>query len=263
MNADQPVRPANIINIVAINQGVRPLTMGEPEAAGLGPADLKRLQDEGGLVIDTRPSAAFGGAHLPGALNIQLTAPEFEQRVGWITPLDVPLALVVARDELARRAMHALAFLGLDARVRGFLEGGMDAWTASGRPTASVPQIPVEELRRQLESGEGLRVLDVRELSEWTGAHIDGAHLQSVRLLPQRIAELPFPRSTPVAVICHSGGRSSIAASVLRQHGFTSVANVDGGMVAWRKRGFPVVDASGCAIELPSTFSTGAVHETS
>lgn len=248
MNADQPVRPANIVNIVAINQGVRPLTMGEPEAAALGPDDVERFQKAGALVIDTRSSAAFGAAHVPGALNIQLTAPEFEQRVGWITPLDVPLVLVVAEDDFARRAMHALAFLGLDARVKGFLAGGLDAWTSSGRPTASVPQISAEELRQQLASGDAPRVLDVRERSEWNAAHIDGAHLQSVRLLPQRLAGLPFSRSTPIAVICHSGARSSIAASLLRHHGFSNVLNVTGGMAEWRDRGFPVVDAAGCAV---------------
>lgn len=248
MNSDQPVRPANIVNIVAINQGARPLTMGEPTAAAIGPADLERLHQAGALVIDTRSSAAFGAAHIPGALNIQLTAPEFEQRVGWITPLDVPLVLVVAENDLVRRAMHALAFLGLDARVKGFLDGGIDAWTASGRPTASVPQVTVEQLRDQLASGHGPRVLDVREPSEWHAAHIDGAHLSSVRLLPQRIAELPFSRSEPIAVICHSGARSSIASSVLRHNGFTNVVNVTGGMVAWKDRKFPVVDAEGCAI---------------
>ena len=248
MNSDQPVRPANIVNIVAINQGVRPLTMEEPKAPPIGADEFERVQKAGALVIDTRSSAAFGAAHVPGALNIQLTAPEFEQRVGWITPLDVPLVLVVAENDLARRAMHALAFLGLDARVRGFLEGGIDAWTQSGRPTMSVPQMSVEELRQRLASGDGPRVLDVREPSEWNAAHIEGAHLQSVRLLPQRIAELPFSTSDPIAVICHSGARSSIASSVLQRNGFTNVSNVTGGMVAWKDRGFPVVDAEGCAI---------------
>jgi hydroxyacylglutathione hydrolase len=222
--------------------------MGEPKAAALGPAELERLQKEGALVIDTRSSAAFGAAHVPGALNIQLTAPEFEQRVGWITPLDVPLVLVVSENDLMHRAMHALAFLGLDARVKGFLDGGLDAWTASGRATASVPQISVEELRQRLAAADAPRVLDVREPSEWNAFHIDGAHLQSVRLLSQRIAEVPFSRTEPIAVVCHSGARSSIASSVLRRHGYTNVVNVTGGMVAWRDRGFPVVDAAGCAL---------------
>jgi hydroxyacylglutathione hydrolase len=248
MNADQPVRPANIANIVAINQGVRPLTMVEPAARELTAAEVAELQGNAALIVDTRSSAAFGAAHIPGALNIQLTAPEFEQRVGWITPLDAPLALVVAEDDLMPRAMRALAFLGLDARVRGYLKGGMEAWTADGRATASVPQVSVEELQRRLASPDPPRVLDVRESVEWNEGHIEGAHLQSHRLLPQRIADLPYSRETPIAVICHSGARSSIASSVLRHHGFTNVSNVTGGMVAWKKAGLPAVDAAGCAV---------------
>jgi hydroxyacylglutathione hydrolase len=249
MNADQPVRPANIANIVAINQGLRPLTLDEPEPAPLAPAAVAALESEGAMVLDTRPSAVFGAAHIPGALNIQLTTPEFEQRVGWVTPLDVPLVLVAAEEALARRAMHLLAFVGLDARVRGHLAGGMDAWSADGRPTATVPQLAVEDLQRRLAGGNGgLRVLDVREAVEWNAGHIEGAHLQSYRLLPQRVADLPFDRDTPLAVVCHSGARSSTAASVLRRHGFANVANVTGGMVAWRKAGLPMVDSEGCAI---------------
>jgi hydroxyacylglutathione hydrolase len=248
MNADQPARPANIVNIVAINQGARPLTLDEPRTAELTPDLVAARQADGALVVDTRPSAVFGAAHIPGALNIQLTAPEFEQRVGWITPLDTPLVLVTAGDDLVGRALHALAFLGLDARVTGYLKGGLDAWIAAGRATASVPQISVQELRRQLASPDPPRVLDVREPVEWNAGHIDGARLESHRLLPQRADGLPWPRDTPIAVVCHSGARSSIAASVLRRHGFTRVANVTGGMVAWKKEGLPVLDGAGCPI---------------
>lgn len=248
MNADQPVRPANIANIVAINQGLRPLTMEEPQAAALTAVQVAELQASGALVVDTRSSAAFGAGHIPGALNIQLTTPEFEQRVGWVTPLDVPLALVLAQDGLVQRAMHALAFVGLDARVKGFLRGGIEAWVSEGRPTEAIPQISVTDLHEQLVSGHGPRVLDVRETVEWNAGHIDGAHLQSYRQLPQRMGELPFERDTTLAVICHSGGRSSTAASLLRRHGFARVSNVAGGIVAWRNAGLPLVDAAGCAI---------------
>jgi hydroxyacylglutathione hydrolase len=248
MTADQPVRPANIANIVAINQGTRPLTMGEPEAPALGPAAVADLQAAGAIVIDTRPTVAFGAAHVPGALNIQLTTPEFEQRVGWVTPLDVPLVLVVAQDDLKSRALRALAFLGLDGRVKGFLAGGLDAWTAEGRATAGVPQVSPQELHQRLTGGSPPRVLDVRENVEWSAGHINGAHLQSYRQLPQRVADLPFTADADIAVICHSGTRSSTAASLLRRHGFTRVSNVTGGVVAWRQAGLPLVDAEGCAV---------------
>lgn len=248
MNADQPVRPANIVNIVAINQGLRTLTMGEPCAAALDPEAFADAQARGAIVIDSRPSAVFGAAHIQGSLNVHLTSPEFEQRVGWVTPLDVPLLLVVDTDDLMPRAMHALAFVGLDARVRGYLHGGIEAWRNAGLPTSAVEQISVEQLRERLAKGEGPRVLDVREAAEWNAGHIEDAHLQSYRQLVQRTGELPFTRETPVAVICHSGSRSSTAASMLRRHGFSRVANVTGGMAAWKQAGFPMVDAAGCPL---------------
>lgn len=248
MNADQPVRPANIVNIVAINQGLRTLTMEEPSAAALDPKAFADAQARGAIVIDSRPSAAFGAAHIRDSLNVHLTSPEFEQRVGWVTPLDVPLLLVVDSDDLMPRAMHALAFVGLDARVRGYLQGGIEAWRKAGLPTSAVDQISVDELRGRLAEGDGLRVLDVREAAEWNAGHVEGAHLQSYRQLEQRIGELPFTRDTPVAVICHSGSRSSTAASMLRRHGFTRVANVTGGMATWKQAGFPMVDAAGCQL---------------
>ena len=240
MTADQPVRPANIANIVAINQGARPLTMGEPDAPWLAPSDVAALEANGAILVDTRSSAAFGSGHIPGSINVQITTPEFEQRVGWVTPLDVDLVLVLAEDALKSSALRALAFLGLDARVKGILQGGLDAWTAAGNPVATVPQISAQGLHSQRAAGRGPRVLDVREGAEWSAGHVEGAHLQSYRQLEQRLADLPFGRDDAVAVICHSGARSSTAASLLRRHGFTNVSNVTGGMVAWREAGLPL-----------------------
>jgi hydroxyacylglutathione hydrolase len=144
--------------------------------------------------------------------------------------------------------MHALAFVGLDGRVRGYLQGGIEAWRSAGKPTVAVDQITVEQLRAQMARGDAPRVLDVREATEWNAGHIEGAHLQSYRQLEQRMADLPVERETPIAVICHSGARSSTASSVLRRHGFTRVSNVTGGMAAWKKAGFPIVDSAGCLL---------------
>jgi len=147
------------------------------------------------------------------------------------------------------RAMHALAFVGLDARVQGYLGGGLAAWRSAGQPVAAVEQVTVALLRQQMANADAPQVLDVREATEWNAGHIDGAHLQSYRQLAPRIGDLPFAPDTRIAVICHSGSRSSTAASLLRRHGFTRVSNVTGGMVAWKAAGFPTVDAAGCRLD--------------
>ena len=77
MNEGQPVRPANILHIVAINQGKAPLTMEEPVAPAYSPQQVQALVEEGCVVVDTRSSCDFGGGHVPGAYNRQVGCAEF------------------------------------------------------------------------------------------------------------------------------------------------------------------------------------------
>lgn len=248
MTAGQPARPANIANIVAINQGRRPLTMDAPEAPALPAATVAGLAARGHLVIDTRRSREFGASHVPGALNVHLSSPEFEQRVGWVAPADVPLLLVVDQDEVAARAMHALAFVGLDARVAGTLAGGMDAWTAEGLPVASLPQIDVRTLHARLAHDPSLRVLDVREASEWTAGRVRGARQLSYKQIAAGTpTALAPPEGGTLVLICQGGSRSSTAASLLRRAGLPRVVNVEGGMDAWVAAALPVETGVACA----------------
>ena len=250
MTADQPVRPANIANIVAINQGRRPLTMAAPAAPAIDAARLGELVGRGHLVLDTRSSAAFGDRHVPGALHVHLTSPEFEQRVGWVAPPDTPLVLVLDDDDLLGRALGALAFVGLDARVAGYLAGGMPAWERGGHPTAQVAQISVTDLHAQLARGE-VSVLDVRERSEWAGGHVPGARQASYKQLTAVGPNLRLAPEASLAMVCHSGARSSTAASLLLRQGFRALLNVTGGMVAWQDAGLPVERGGGAAATGP------------
>ena len=235
MTADQPVRPANIGNIVAINQGARPLTMDMLRGRPLSPDEFAELAEDGRLVVDTRSAAAFGSGHVPGALSVLQSSPEFEQRIGWVTPPDVPILLITDDAEAAARALHAMAFLGLDSWVQGYLAGGMRSWLHAGRLQETLPQVSVHELAAALEpsSGCGTQVLDVRETSEWDAGHIDGAHYMNFRFLADRIAELELGIDGRVSVLCAAGVRSSTACSILLRNGFRRVRNVTGGMGAW------------------------------
>lgn len=89
---------------------------------------------------------------------------------------------------------------------------------------------PSEFLRRR-ESGELWTLLDVRETWEIDIARIAQTTDIPMAELPERISELEA--SHPIAVICHSGGRSARVAGFLAQHGFGRVANIVGGIDAW------------------------------
>ncbi len=245
MNADQPARPANIANIVAINQGRRPLTMDAPTAPALALDTFDTRRAAGAAVVDARSTAAYSAGHVPGVYHVHLTNAEFEQRVGWVVPPDVPVLLVLERDADLPRALYALAFVGLDARVEGYLKGGMRTWMADGRPMAMLPQVTVHELRDRLEADNGQRTLDVREAAEWRAFHIDGAQHLSYKELVERVGHLGFAPDDPIAVVCEGGVRSSTACSLLEMCGYRRVANVAGGMNAWSAARLPTVDGSG------------------
>lgn len=245
MNQGQPVRPANINNIIAINQGRRPLTMDSPQAKPLKVSAVQKLMSAGHVVIDTRSTAAFCAGHIPDALNIQLAESEFEQRVGWIAAADHPLILITDSAAEAERAANALAFLGLDQQLAGCLEGGISAWIDAGLPYVTLPQITVHQLEARLNQTSGVQLLDVRDSSEWDDGHIVAAVYMNYKELPAQLPDLALDKQLPTAVICGGGVRSSIACSILLRNGFQDVLNVTGGMGAWSAAGKSMVDASG------------------
>jgi rhodanese-related sulfurtransferase len=103
---------------------------------------------------------------------------------------------------------------------------------------APVTQMKVADLKEQLAVRKSLQLIDVRSAEEYQyEGHVAGARLIPLPALAQRLDEIS--RDTPVALICRSGNRSQVAAEMLVRAGFTSVSNVQGGMLAWRQAGYP------------------------
>lgn len=100
------------------------------------------------------------------------------------------------------------------------------------------PQIDVAELDALLAKG-AIRVLDVREDSEFRSGHLPGAIHIPAKRLPDRIGKLK--RDKPYAVICQSGSRSRGATSYLLDQGFEGAVSVTGGTGAWARSGRPIV----------------------
>ncbi len=93
------------------------------------------------------------------------------------------------------------------------------------------------DLKDRIESDRDLFVLDVRQPQEWVDGHIEGARHITGAELPQRLKEVPKDR--PVAVVCGSGYRSSVSSSLLASRGYKNIANVLGGMSAWKLAELP------------------------
>jgi sulfur-carrier protein adenylyltransferase/sulfurtransferase len=97
----------------------------------------------------------------------------------------------------------------------------------------STPFIQVEELKRRLDAGENLLLLDVREEYEYEISNI-GGRLIPLAELPKRINELDA--SKEIVTLCKLGSRSAQAVELLRKAGFQRVSNLNGGIRAWSER---------------------------
>jgi len=101
---------------------------------------------------------------------------------------------------------------------------------AAAEQANGVPEISVTDLKRKMDAGENINVLDVREPHEYEVASI-GARLVPLGELPQRLAE--FDQNENFAIHCKTGGRSAKAVKLLQDAGFQNVYNVKGGITAW------------------------------
>ncbi|HEY2517534.1 MAG TPA: MBL fold metallo-hydrolase [Polyangiaceae bacterium] len=110
------------------------------------------------------------------------------------------------------------------------------AWGPVTRTYAGVPEIAPEWVALHRAD---VHLLDVRGGAELTGelGQIAGAQHIPLDGLRARVAEVPPEK--PVVVLCQSGKRSAMGAAILEQAGHARVANVRGGMLAWRELGLP------------------------
>jgi hydroxyacylglutathione hydrolase len=182
------------------------------------------------LVVDVRSKESFATTHIPGAINIPL-GDVFPTWAGWVLPYDHPILIVIDDAAAMPEVVRHLQRVGLDD-VMGFMEGGMDDWQAAGFEMADLATLSVHDLSRRLRQPEPPFVLDVRSEREWNAGHIEGATHIHGGLIRERFGEVP--RDREIAVVCGSGYRASIAASFLKREGYPRVANVLGGMSAWK-----------------------------
>src|SRR5207253_9541784 len=118
---------------------------GLAKAAALSPAELVELAAHGAVILDVREAADFGAGHVPGALNIGLGG-QFASWAGSLIPMTAPIAIVADSEEQVEEAQVRLARVGIEG-VKGFLSGGILAWSHADLEVAAVPQITVGELK--------------------------------------------------------------------------------------------------------------------
>ena len=236
MTTDLPEAPAYFSKDAEINRrGAAALTE-LPRPQELTPQEINQLVQAGTLVVDVRTAAQFGAGHIPGAINLGLGG-QFASWAGSLIAIELPLVIVADEPAQIDESVMRLARVGIE-NIKGYLSGGMYAWDQAGLTNVTIPQMPIDELKLQIEEHADLQIVDVRRPAEFNVGHAPGAVNLQLSTLEENLGQLDPQR--PTAVLCQSGYRSSAATSVLAQHGFNNLFNVIGGTTAWINAGYPL-----------------------
>ena len=180
-------------------------------------------------VIDVRGVADFIGAHVPGSLA--LPADMVAAYAGWLLEPDTELLLVAKDADQAQLANTSLLRTGFEGVV-GFLSPAITGWAHAAEPFTHVHAIEAKEVERRLSTNDNWQLLDVRSEKEFSSGHIDGAKSIFLGDLPEQLDQLD--RQQAHTVLCESGARATIGASILLAAGFKHVDVFLGAMGAWR-----------------------------
>jgi rhodanese-related sulfurtransferase len=228
--AGQPEPPPYFTYDAVLNTKERP-TLERVLERSLKPLALEavlELQSQGGQLLDVREPACFEAAHLVGSINISLEG-QYATWAGTLLDRERPI-VVIAEPGREYEAAMRLGRIGFDG-VAGYLAHGMRAAASRPELVARTERMSPEGLSQELAQASLPYLLDVRAARESTQNRIEGSVNIPLNQLAARIAEVP--RGRRIVVYCAGGYRSSIAASLLKHHGFTNVADLAGGMRAW------------------------------
>lgn len=224
--ADQPEPPKYFAMMKHLNKVDRPLLTEVPQPRLLSAAELTDAIQKGIKVIDTRNKADFALGFIPGTINIQGNN-SFATWAGWFLKYDEPFILLAAPetlDDLMRKLMR----IGLD-NVMGYVPS-TDEYTQNGGKLSEVRMTDIEDVKSSMGNPD-VQIVDLRGVSEYNAAHIDGADNVFVGTLPDNLNKIS--RDKKVIIHCQGGDRASIGYSLLEKAGFDNVVNYSPGMNEW------------------------------
>ncbi|MEB3338623.1 MAG: rhodanese-like domain-containing protein [Leptolyngbyaceae bacterium] len=231
-----PEPPPYYARLKKVNAQGAPIKGCVPTLQPLSPSEFQdRMRNPDTIVLDTRSILAFGGGHIPGAVNIALL-PAFPNWVGWMIDPEKTLLLVVESDRDLNLVTEQLFRIGYD-NLGGYLHQGMTRWQNAGLPLQRVTEWTVQELNAHQQDAN-LTILDVRSDSEYQQGAVPGATHIFVPNLETHLDELDPNQA--IATYCGTGYRASIAASLLQKHHFETVINIPGSWTAWKQAQLPI-----------------------
>ena len=187
---------------------------------------IKKAVEEHEIILDTRNAETFSQGYIPGSIFIGLEG-RFAEWAGSLLPFDKPIILVT-EPGMEKETIIRLARVGF-SNVKGYVDGGFEAWRAAGEETDMIINIEADELAMDIPFDDKLVVLDVRKPTEFAEGHVKDALNIPVNELtdPLNIASLEEDQN--IYVHCQGGYRSMIATSLLKREGIHNLRNILGG----------------------------------
>ena len=184
------------------------------------------IAEDDTICLDTRLSNIFTDGFVPGSINIGLDG-RFAEWAGSLLPFDKPFVLVTEPGK-EKESVVRLARVGF-AQMRGYLEGGFDAWKNAGKPVDLIINIDADEFAMDLPFDPKLKIVDVRRETEFADGHVAGARNIPLETLTDPGTMAEFEDSDNIYIHCAAGYRSIIASSLFKRQGIHNLHNIVGG----------------------------------
>ena len=224
----QPPAPSYFVYDAILNRKDRELLDETKMPAAMSYEQVRDAVKAGAVLVDGRNPEEFALGHLRGAVNIGLEG-RYAEFAGSVVPTDVDIVLFTEPGQ-EMEGKTRLARIGFD-RVIGYLERPFEAMLDHQDEVQVASRLTAKAFDARAAELADLQIVDVRNPGEVAAGMIPDAVSIPVGQLPARLGELDPAK--PTVVYCAGGYRSSVAASLLRAHGFADVSDILGGYGAW------------------------------
>ena len=192
----------------------------------LSAKEFKELMNDDAVILDTRPTAEFSSGFVPGSVFIGLEG-RFAEWAGSLLSFTQPILLVTSPG-MEQETIIRLARVGID-KVKGYLDGGIEAWKNDGNEIDLVIDVEPDELLMDMKFDENLVILDVRREAEFADGHLKNAINIPLNELTDPAKMALMEETQNIYIHCAGGYRSMIATSLIKRQGIHNLRNVTGG----------------------------------
>lgn len=199
-----------------IEQGMKALSVDE----------FKKAITDDTIILDTRRADVFTQGFVPGSVSIGLEG-RFAEWAGSLLSFDAPILLVTNIGQ-EKETIIRLARVGF-SKMKGFLDGGYEAWKNSGEETDLIIDVEADELMMDIPFDDRLVVVDVRKPAEFADGHLKNAVNIVLNDMSDPGSMANLDETQNIYVHCAGGYRSVIASSLLKRQGIHNLRNVVGG----------------------------------